>query len=62
MESYGFDLTVPANSLEEARRKADAGAVLISSLSAEELEKLADVVRNDPAKLALARKFLGVRS
>jgi hypothetical protein len=60
MQSFDFDIKIQAVSIEEATRKANAGAVLIKELSIPELEKLAHIVRNDPDKRAMARRFLGV--
>lgn len=61
MPTYEFELKIQATSIEAATRKANAGAVLLENLSTEEIEKLAYVVRNEPEKLALARKFLGLK-
>ncbi len=60
MQSFDFEIQIPANSVDEATRKANAGAVLIKELSIAELEKLAHIVRHDPDKRAMARRFLGV--
>ncbi len=60
MQVFEFDMEIPASSIEEATRKATAGAALIKELSIAELEKLAYIVKHDPDKRAMARRFLGV--
>jgi hypothetical protein len=57
---YTFEISLPAASKEEAQAKLAAASVLLSKLSARELTKLADVVKNDPLKTSLAKKALGL--
>lgn len=60
MKKFNYDLVITANSEQEADTKIQALAVLASKLSAQELDKLADIVKNDPIKTALAKRALGV--
>jgi hypothetical protein len=59
-KNYEFEITVEASSKTEAEIKMKALAVLVSRLTAEELSKLAHIIKNDPVKTALAKKYLGV--
>jgi hypothetical protein len=59
-KTYEFDFTIEASSKGEAETKMAALAVMASRLSPEELTKLAHVIKNDPVKAALAKKYLGV--
>ncbi len=61
MEKYKFSISIQADTQKEAFEKAKAVAELASYLSAETLTALANVVKNDPSKVALAKKFLGIR-
>ncbi len=60
MAKYNYDISIEAPTEQEAETKMKALTVLASRLSAKELEKLAHIVKNDPVKLALAKKALGV--
>ena len=60
MQKFNFNLSVSAPGAEEAALKVQAAAVLISKLKTAELQKLADIVKNDPLKTAIARKALGL--
>lgn len=59
MATHKFTITIKGER-PEAEIKALALAVLGSHLSAQTLSALAKVVREDPAKVALAKQFLGV--
>lgn len=59
-KTYEFDFAIEASSKSEAETKMAALAVMASRLSPEELTKLAHVIKNDPVKTALAKKYLGV--
>ena len=61
MQRFDFEMQIPAKTQEEAIHKANAIAALAMELSAEELEKLVHVIKHDPEKRALARKFLGIK-
>lgn len=60
METHRFTIAIKGD-LTEAEIKAAALASLGSNLSAQTLAALARVVETDPAKVALAKKFLGVK-
>ena len=60
MSKYSYELHIAASNEQEAETKMRAVTVLASKLSAKELEKLAHIVKNDPVKMAIARKALGV--
>mgnify|MGYP000041115272 CR=1 FL=1 len=60
MSKYSYELHIAAANEQEAETKMRAVTVLASKLSAKELEQLAHIVKNDPVKMAIARKALGV--
>ena len=60
MQKFNYTITIEAPAKQEADTKMKALAVLASHLNAKELEKLAWIVKNDPAKTALAKQALGV--
>lgn len=60
MSEFTFKVKINASSDGEAQRKLKAGATLISKLNLKEIEKLADIVENDPVKTNLAKRALGM--
>lgn len=60
MKSYTYKVTLEEKSDTEADTKIEALTTLAKKLSVKELSKLAHVVKTDPAKTALAKKYLGV--
>ena len=60
MTKFNYTITVEAKEKAEADTKMKALTTLASNLSAKELDKLAWIVKNDPAKTKLAKQFLGV--
>jgi hypothetical protein len=60
MKKYSYEISIEAASEKEADTKMKALSVLAKKLSAKELEKLADIIQNDPQKTALAKQALGV--
>lgn len=60
MKKYHYDLSIEASSENEAEAKMTALTTLASKLSQKELTKLAHVIKHDPVKTALAKKYLGV--
>ncbi|MFM2224272.1 MAG: hypothetical protein RJA07_474 [Bacteroidota bacterium] len=60
MEKFSFTITISANDKVEATSKMKSISVMASKLTANELEKMADVVLNQPMKMALAKKALGL--
>lgn len=57
---YTFEISIEAQAQEEASQKIQAASTLMQKLSAREIAKLAEVVKNDPVKTALAKKALGL--
>lgn len=60
MKEYNYNIRIPALLEKEATEKMNALVVLASKLTAGELSKLAHIIKNDPVKTALAKKYLGV--
>jgi hypothetical protein len=60
MQKHHYNLTIEAKTEAEADAKISALTTLASKLSAWELTKLAHVLKHDPVKTALAKKYLGV--
>ena len=60
MKKYSYDITIEAKTENDADTKITALTVLASKLSPPELAKLAHIVKNDPVKTAIAKKYLGV--
>lgn len=58
MEKHKFTLVIEARSNSDAEQKVKALTALASNLSLKELEKLAHVVKYDPVKTSLAKKYL----
>lgn len=60
MGNFIFDFTISAETKQEACIKMEAIQMIVSKLNTKELVKLAEVVEKEPAKLAFAKKALGV--
>lgn len=60
MPKHQYEISIEAASEGEATAKMKALTTLASKLSQTELTKLAHIVKNDPVKTALAKKYLGV--
>ena len=60
MKDYNYSIRISALLEKEANEKIAALATLASHLNAQELTKLAHIVKTDPVKTALAKKYLGV--
>ena len=60
MKKFKYEISIEALSEQDAQTKMHALATLASRLKPHELEKLAHVIKNDPVKTALAKKYLGV--
>jgi hypothetical protein len=60
MAKFSYEIEIDAPSEKEADSKMGSVTTLISKLNTKELAKLAHIVKNDPVKLALAKKALGV--
>ena len=60
MKSYKYQVTLEEKTEQDADLKIEALSILAKKLSVKELSKLAHVVKTDPVKTALAKKYLGV--
>lgn len=60
MDKFSYTLTIAAKEKTEAESKMKALSVLAGRLTTKELQKLADVVQNNPVQTAMAKKFLGL--
>lgn len=60
MNKFSFDITIQADSAKDAEEKLRAASTLMERLQVKEIKKLAEVVKNDPAKTALAKRALGL--
>lgn len=60
MDKHVFKITI-SGTQKEASETAKGLATLASHLSAETIQALAHLVKTDPAKVALAKQFLGVK-
>lgn len=60
MNKFSYDLEISATNEQEADTKMQALTILAAKLSARELAKLADIIKNDPIKTAMAKRVLGV--
>lgn len=60
MNKYSFEVSIEAATQQEAEAKLKAAATLMQKLKTNELVRLADFVKNDPVKTALAKKYLGL--
>ena len=60
MTKHSYTLNIPGENEGEAERKAKALSTLATKLDEKTLTKLAHVVANEPTKVILAKKFLGI--
>lgn len=60
MNKYSFEITIEAQGQADAEVKLQSATILMQKLKARELAKLADVVKNDPIKTAIAKRALGL--
>jgi hypothetical protein len=60
MKKYQYDISIEARTEQEADAKVTALMTLASKLSEKELSRLAHIVKHDPIKTTLAKKYLGV--
>ncbi len=60
MKPYKYQVTLEEKSERDADEKINAMTVLAKKLSVKELSGLARIVKTDPVKTALAKKYLGV--
>ena len=60
MKKFHYDISIEAKSETEADAKMTALTTLASKLSQKELTQLAHIIKHDPVKTALAKRYLGV--
>jgi hypothetical protein len=60
MQKFTYKIEIAAKTEGEAITKMKALTVLASKLNEKELDKLADIIKNDPIKTAMAKSALGV--
>lgn len=60
MKKFQYDTSIEAKTETEADAKMAALTILAQKLSPAELTKLAHIVKNDPVKTTMAKKYLGV--
>lgn len=60
MNKYSFEITIEAQTQGDAEVKLQSATVLMQKLKGREIAKLADVVKNDPVKTAIAKRALGL--
>ncbi|MBA2611311.1 MAG: hypothetical protein H0U95_05015 [Bacteroidetes bacterium] len=60
MAKFTYKIEISANSESEAITKMKSLTVLATKLTVKEIEKLADIIKNDPIKTAMAKSALGV--
>ena len=60
MNKYNFEITIEAQTQGDAEVKLQSASILMQKLRGREIAKLADVVKNDPVKTALAKRALGL--
>lgn len=60
MKNYTYKITLEEKSEGDADAKIEAISILAKKLSVNELSKLSHIVKTDPVKTALAKKYLGV--
>jgi hypothetical protein len=60
MKKFSYEISIEAATEAEADSKMSALGTLTKKLTTKELVKLADIVKNDPVKTAMAKKALGV--
>ncbi len=57
---YTYEIQLEASSEAEADKKMQSLITMGKKLKANELAKMADVLKNDPIKTGLAKQFLGL--
>lgn len=60
MNKHSFKVSIEASNEQEALEKLQSAVTLIEKLKTAEIKKLADIVKNDPIKTAIARRALGL--
>ena len=57
---HNFEVEITAPSQAEAMEKLKAAMVFVKKFTTKELKRFAEVVENEPAKIALAKQALGL--
>ena len=60
MKKFTYTINLDCLTEAEAISKMQAATILFKHLSAKEITKLADVVKNEPVKTAMAKRMLGL--
>jgi len=60
MGMYRFEISVPGDSEQEAAEKLKCMIVFMKKFKTNELKKFAEVAEKEPAKIAFAKKALGL--
>jgi hypothetical protein len=60
MKKFQYDFAIDAQTQTDADAKMTALVTLAIHLSVKEIAKLAHIIKNDPIKTAMAKKYLGV--
>lgn len=60
MKNFTYRFTLEEKTETDADAKMAALTILATKLTEKELSKLAHVIKHDPVKTALAKKYLGV--
>lgn len=58
MATYVFEIKVQANSPEEAQRKINNACTFLDVFNLHEQDRIANILRNQPDKLALIRGYI----
>ena len=60
MPKYKYEIEITENSQEEADMKMKGLSILAAKLTCREVDKMGQIVKNDPVKTAMAKQALGV--
>ena len=60
MAKFTYNFSIEAPTEKEAETKMKGLTTLASKLSVKEIDRLADIVKNDPVKTAMAKAALGM--
>jgi len=61
MNKYNYSITLNEKTEGESVMKIKGLIVLASRLTANEIDRLAEIVKNDPIKTAMAKSYLGIK-
>ena len=60
METFNISVSIKGATAEDALKKANAASQLANNLDTKTIQALANIVKTDPSKVALAKQFLGL--